>query len=294
MPTWTALTTLPDKARAEALGLALEALVPEPTGVGVFEVEDGSDTWEVGGYFVEAPDEVGLALLAASHGATEFAVSELPETDWVAHVRRELTPVEAGRFFVFGAHDADKVPGGRIALRIEAAMAFGTGHHGTTLGCLRALDALAEQGLAPKRVADIGCGTAVLAMAAARVWAAEIIASDIDQVAIDVAEANLAANELVGRVQTCVAAGFAHPDLAGPFDLVLANILKGPLIDLAPSMAAATAPEGTAILSGILVEQAEDVAAHYTNCGFNLIERTDIVDWTTLILRRKQLNFNEM
>lgn len=286
MTTWTALTTLPDKSKAEALGLVLEDLDPAPTGVGVFEVEDGSNTWEVGAYFVDRPDEVALALLAASHGAAEFAVSELPETDWVAHVRRELTPVEAGRFFVYGAHDADKVPEGRISLRIEAAMAFGTGHHGTTLGCLRALDQLVTEGVTPKRVADIGCGTAVLAMAAARVWSAEIIASDIDQVAIDVAEANLAANGLTGQVDTKVAAGFDHPDLAGPFDLVLANILKGPLIELAPDMAAATAAGGTAILSGILVEQAEDVAGHYTACGFNLIERTDIVDWTTLILGR--------
>lgn len=294
MPTWTALTTLPDKTRAEELGLALEALTPEPTGVGVFEVEDGSDTWEVGGYFVAPPDEVGLALLAASHGAAEFAVSELPETDWVSHVRRELTPVEAGRFFVFGGHDADKVPDDRIALRIEAAMAFGTGHHGTTLGCLKALDRLVDEGLNPARIADIGCGTAVLAMAAARVWDAQVIASDIDQVAIDVAEANLAANDLSDRVETVVAAGFSDPKLDGPFDLVLANILKGPLIDLAPDMAAAMAPNGRAILSGLLTEQAEDVANHYTACGFNLVERTDIVDWTTLILVRNDLISNKI
>ncbi len=290
MPTRTALTTLPGKTRAEALGAALETLSPEPTGVGVFEVEDGTDTWEVGAYFVDTPDEVGLALLAASHGAAEFAVSELPDTDWVAHVRRELTPVEAGRFFVYGGHDADKVPEGRIALRIEAAMAFGTGHHGTTLGCLRALDRLADQGFSPDRIADIGCGTAVLAMAAARVWAAEVIASDIDQVAIDVANANLQANGLDGRVQTLVAEGFSSPKLAGPFDLVLANILKGPLKALAPDMAAATAPGGTAILSGLLTEQAEDVADHYRDFGFNLIERIDIVDWSTLILSRNLPN----
>ena len=165
-------------------------------------------------------------------------------------------------------------------------MAFGTGHHGTTLGCLRALDSLAAQGVVPTCVADVGCGTAVLAMAAARIWSAKVIASDIDQVAIDVAEANLAANDLTGRVQTCVAAGFEHPDLAGPFDLVMANILKGPLIELAPSMAAATTVGGTVILSGILLEQAEVVAAHYAASGFNLVERNDIVDWTTLILVR--------
>jgi hypothetical protein len=146
MPTYTALTTLPGKAPAEALGEALESLSPEPTGVGVFEIEDDSGLWEVGAYFTEAPDEAGLALLATIHGAKDFTVSELPETDWVAHVKRELAPVVAGRFFVYGSHDADKVPADKVPLLIEAAMAFGTGHHGTTQGCLRAIDRLAGEG----------------------------------------------------------------------------------------------------------------------------------------------------
>ncbi len=291
MTTWTAFTTLVDKDRAEALAAALETLMPEPIGVGVFEVEDGSETWEVGGYFTDAPDGISLALLAASHNAAEFVVSEVPETDWVAHVRRELSPVAAGRFFVYGGHDADKVPQGSIALLIEAAMAFGTGHHGTTLGCLRALDRLVDDGFKPANVADVGCGTAVLAMAAARVWEdARVIASDIDQVAVDVAVANLVANGLDTRIDTVAAPGFEHGRLAGPFDLVLANILKGPLLDLAPAMASAMAPGGIAILSGLLVEQGEDVVVHYTQNGFNLLDRTDIVDWTTLILRRNGPN----
>ena len=291
MNTWTALTTLSDRARAEALGEALETLEPTPTGVGVFEVEDGSGTWEVGGYFIEAPDEVALALMAAVHGAAEFVVSEVPETDWVAHVRRELAPVEAGRFFVYGAHDADQVPEGRIALLIEAAMAFGTGHHGTTLGCLRAVDALVEQGANPKRVADIGCGTAVLAMAAARVWQGEVVASDIDPVAVEVARANLVANGLGDRIEVVEAVGFQHDELTGPFDLVLANILKGPLMELASDMASRVSAGGIVILSGILVEQADAVSDHYAAHGFNLTSREDIVDWTTLTLTRNHLNF---
>ena len=128
------------KEPAEALGEALERLDPAPTGVGVFEIEDGSGQWEVGSYFLEAPDEIALALLAAAFDSRPFAVSELPETDWVAKVKRELTPVRAGRFFVYGSHDADQIPTGVEPLLIEAAMAFGTGHHGTTLGCLQALD----------------------------------------------------------------------------------------------------------------------------------------------------------
>ncbi|MBI1492638.1 50S ribosomal protein L11 methyltransferase [Halocynthiibacter styelae] len=288
MPTFTAFTTLTDKTKAEALGEALERLVPEPYGVGVFEVEDGTGVWEVGGYFIEAPDEAGLALLGMAFDAKPFVVSELPETDWVAHVRRELAPVEAGRFFVYGAHDADKVPADCEPLLIEAAMAFGTGHHGTTLGCLKALDKLVEQGFHAKNCIDVGCGTAVLAMAAARIWPENVRASDIDQQAVDVAEANVKANNLEGRVTCLEAAGFAHDDIeaAAPYDLVFANILMAPLIGLAPDMAEFLAPNGYAILSGILNEQADDVIRVYEENGIKLISRDEITEWTTLILQK--------
>ncbi|GLQ25823.1 50S ribosomal protein L11 methyltransferase [Sulfitobacter pacificus] len=288
MTTFTALTTLEGRAPAYALGEAMERLTPEPTGVGVFEVEDGSGLWEVGGYFEETPDETALAVLAAAMGAKPFVVSELPETDWVAHVRRELAPVEAGRFFVYGSHDADKVPENCEPLLIEAAMAFGTGHHGTTLGCLRALDRLATDGFAGKNVVDVGCGTAVLAMAAARIWPETVLASDIDEVAVDVAQANVTANGLDGRVTCVEAAGFDHADLAAaaPFDLVFANILKGPLIALAPDMADSLQPGGYAILSGILNEQADEVIEVYARSGVNLMHRESIVDWTTLTLQK--------
>ena len=287
MPTFTAFTTLTGKDQAHALGLAMERLEPEPTGVGVFEMEDGSGLWEIGGYFTEAPDAAALALLSAAFAAKDFVISELPETDWVAKVRRELAPVEAGRFFVYGSHDADKVPENAEPLLIEAAMAFGTGHHGTTLGCLRALDRLANEGFEGQSVADIGCGTAVLAMAA-RIWPQEVLASDIDRVAVDVAEANVRANGLEGRVACVEATGFDHPDIAAraPFDLVFANILMGPLIALAPDMARALDTGGYAILSGILTEQADEVIAVYSRNGINLVQREDIVEWTSLTLRK--------
>ena len=295
MPTYTALTTLPGEDEAEALGEALERMDPAPVGVGVFEIEDDSGLWEVGAYFLEAPSEAILEVLALAFGAKPFALSELPEIDWVAHVRRELAPVEAGRFFVYGSHDADKLPailaeGGRVPLQIEATVAFGTGHHGTTLGCLRAFDRLAAAGFAPAKVADIGCGTAVLAMAAAAVLPeALVLASDIDKVAVDVARANVAINDLEGRIECLEAAGFAHPRLAeaAPFDLVFANILKGPLIELAPPMAAHLAPGGKIILSGLLVVQAEAVTAAYVAAGFEPETRDDIGEWSTLVLQRK-------
>lgn len=288
MPTYTALTTLPGKAPAEALGEAMERLNPEPTGVGVFEIEDDSGLWEVGAYFVEAPDEAGLAVLAAAFDAKPFAISELPETDWVAKVKRELAPVEAGRFFVYGSHDADQVPENCEPLLIEAAMAFGTGHHGTTQGCLRALDRLDSEGFTGLNVADIGCGTAVLAMGAARIWPNPALAGDIDPVAVEVAAANVKVNDLGGRVKCVVAAGFGAPELeaAAPFDLVFANILKGPLIDLAPDMASNLQEGGYAILSGILNEQADEVIAVYAQNGINLAYREEIGEWTTLTLKK--------
>lgn len=288
MPTFTALTTLTGQKNAESLGEALERLMPEPTGVGVFEVEDGSGLWEVGAYFVEAPDQAGLALFATMFESKPFVVSELPEVDWVAHVKRELSPVQAGRFFVYGSHDADQVPEGSISLLIEAAMAFGTGHHGTTLGCLKALDRLASDGFVGKSVVDIGCGTAVLAMAAARIWENPVLASDIDMQAVDVARANVTCNDLETRVTCVEAAGFDAPELqqAAPFDLVFANILKGPLIGLAPDMADSIVSGGYAILSGILNEQADEVIEVYARNGFNTVHRGEIVEWTTLIVQR--------
>ncbi len=288
MPTHTALTTLAGQDAAEALAEALEDLDPEPTGVGVFEIEDGSGLWEVGAYFLEPPDEIALTLLAMAFKAQPFAISELPEIDWVAKVRRELSPVDAGRFFVYGSHDADKVPPGRIPLLIEATVAFGTGHHGTTLGCLRALDRMVDRGEVALNVADVGCGTAVLAMAAARVFPNPVHASDIDEVAVEVALANAEVNDLADRVICLEAAGFDHPVLAAaaPFDLVFANILKGPLIELAPAMAAHVATGGTVILSGLLVVQAEAILDAYRACGFSQLEREDIGEWSTLVLRK--------
>lgn len=289
MLTYTALTNLLGKLQADALGKALENLDPAPTGVGMFEVEDGQGIWEVSGYFLEAPSDISLALLSAAYGANLFVVSEVPDQDWVAKVRRELPPVEAGRFFVYGSHDLEHLPTGRIGLLIEAAMAFGTGHHGTTLGCLRAFDRLLDQGRSFENVLDLGCGTAVLAMAAARMSLNSVIASDIDPVAVEVAVVNVLANDLEGRVNCVESIGFDGPALAqaAPFDLIFANILKGPLVDLAPDMAMHLAPDGIAILSGLLVEQADDIVAVYNAQGIDLMEREDLGEWTALTLIHK-------
>lgn len=294
MPTYSALTTVETETRASAIALALERLEPAPVGVGIFEIEDGSGLWEIGAYYLEAPNPALLDLVSQAFGARPFAVSDIPEVDWVAKVRRELSPVEAGRFFVYGSHDAERAiaarAAGKLTLQIEATVAFGTGHHGTTLGCLRAFDRLFGAGFRPDRVADIGCGTAVLALAAAAVLPeARIIASDIDQVAVDVALANAAINGLKERIVCVEAAGFSHPLLAqgAPYDLIFANILKGPLLELAPEMQRNCAVGGRLILSGLLVVQAESILAAYRQVGFDLELREDLGEWAALVLFRK-------
>lgn len=285
---YSAITTTSGLGPAQALAEAVENLDPAPFAVGHFEIEDGSGLFEVGAHFEEEPDPIVLDLLAAVHGARPWAISEVPDVDWVAKVRRDLPPVEAGRFFLHGSHDADKVPEDRVPLLIEAAMAFGTGHHGTTLGCLRAIDRLEREGFRPRNVADVGSGTAVLAMAAARAWpeALPVVAGDNDPTAVATAEANLQANGLQDRVVCVEAEGLDSPAFrdAVPFDLILANILKGPLIALAPTLAEATAPRGRVILSGLLREQADEVAAFYFQFGINEVGRDEIGDWATLLL----------
>ena len=288
MTTFTALTTLPGRINASDLGDALERLTPEPIGVGVFELEDGSGIWEVGADFSEKPDDISLALLAAVFQAEEFKISELPQIDWVSKVQRSLKPVVAGRFFVYGSHDSDKVPPDCEPLLIEASMAFGTGHHGTTKGCLLALEQLITDGFKAKNVIDVGCGTAVLAMAAARIFSANVIASDIDSVAHSVAKMNILANGLDRNIQCFEASGFAHEQIKtkNPFDLIFANILLAPLLAIATDISKYSLCGGYVVLSGILSEQAELVVNKYTGVGFSLSNQIEIGEWVTIIFRK--------
>jgi ribosomal protein L11 methyltransferase len=283
-----ARTTVAGPVAAAALSEALETLPTPPVSTELHDRDDGSGIWEVGGHFTEAPDAAGLALLAHLHGAAEFATGRIDPRDWVAQVRAELTPVRAGRFVVYGSHDRARIPPNLVGLEIEAAQAFGTGHHATTQGCLTALDRLARQGLAFRRVADIGAGTGVLAMAAASVAPCRAIASDIDPLATETARQNVAANHLADRVICVTAPGFDHDLIhrGAPYDLVFANILAGPLKRLAPAMARHVAPGGAVVLSGLLATQAASVAAVYRAHGFLPRDRVRIGDWATLVLVR--------
>jgi ribosomal protein L11 methyltransferase len=290
MPLFRAITAVRGEAAAHALSDALDDLDPAPLAGEIHDHDDGSGLWDVGGLFDHDPDPVALALVARANGAPDFTVAKVEDRDWVAQVRAELTPVEAGRFVVYGSHDRARIGPHRIGLEIEAAEAFGTGHHATTQGCLQALDRLARRGFRPRRVADIGGGTGVLAMAATSVWPARAIAGDIDPLATRTARANVAANGLADRVACVTAAGFRNPRLRGgaPYDLVFANILAGPLRRMGGEMAGHQAPGGRAILSGILARQAKGVTAVYRSWGYVPEETVRIGEWATLVFRLRR------
>ena len=266
----------------------MERLDPAPTGVGIIRIEDDSGLWEVGGYFTEPPDRAGLALLSLLHGAAEFAVSRIEDRDWVAQVRRELHPVHAGPFTVYGGHDSHNVAVNRIGLRIEAAMAFGTGHHGTTRGCLLLFDRLTRSGWRPRRVADIGCGTGVLAMAVAKRFRVPCVATDIDPVAWATVRENARANGVAPWMRTGCAPGFRHQALrdGAPYDLVFANILAGPLKRPAPDIARHLTEGGHAILAGLLNHQIPGVLSVFKGHGLHRADRQRLGEWTSLTLRK--------
>jgi ribosomal protein L11 methyltransferase len=206
----------------------------------------------------------------------------------VAHALAGLGVVEAGRFLLYGTHDADKLPDdeARIPIRIDANQAFGTGHHPTTAGCLTLLDRLA--GIAPQSVFDLGCGSAVLAIAAAKLWDVEVIASDIDERSVEIARENIDLNDAGDLVTAIVADGFADPRIRvrAPFDFVFANILAGPLVEFAPAMADHVAPRGRVMLAGLMAEQEAGVLAAYEAAGFRLLNRLGHAVWPVLLFVR--------
>lgn len=289
MTLYRASTVVIGEGAALALRDALDLIDPAPLATEVHDHDDGTGQWDAGGLFDEPPDVVALAVLAEMYGVADFEIERVDDRDWVAQVRSELTPVEAGRFVVFGSHDRDRMPVNRIRLEIEAAQAFGTGHHASTQGCLTALDRLARAGFRAKRVADVGGGTAVLGMAASRLWPkASVRVGDIDPLATTTARENIAANGVGGRTLAFTAVGTRH-DLfrsAAPYELVFANILATPLRRLAPEIAALQQSGGIAILSGILARQAPAVTATYRGWGYLPQGAVPIGEWRTLVLRR--------
>lgn len=285
--------TLPcTKAEAEALRediWPLAAMDPPPTLM-TSEAEPDGEAWRLDAYFESEPDADSVALLRSllpSAAGVEPVIERLADADWVTLSQAGLEPVRAGRFLVHTPQHRVAADGA-IAFEIDAGLAFGTGHHQTTTGCLEALTRLADEGAAFGNVIDVGTGTGLLAFAARALWPeAQIMASDNDPVAVDVARENGAANG-VTDVEMLVAEGVDADAIRAraPFDLVIANILAGPLIELAPDFAGVLAPAGTVMLAGLLETQADAVLAVFA--GHGLCERFRVTngDWPTLVLSR--------
>jgi ribosomal protein L11 methyltransferase len=269
-------------------GLLGEVIEPSPLAVTLFE--DQAPAFVVETYYEHEPSapHIDRALAHLGPRIGSAVVETVPDENWVAISQAALPPILAGRFIVHGSHDRARVGVRPLAIEIEAGEAFGTGHNATTSGCLEAIDALTRRRRFA-RVLDLGCGTGLLGIAAARVLpGARVVASDNDPIATDIAKANTRLNRVAARVRVVTASGFAHPLLRRPqsFDLVVANILPRPLIALAPSMRAALPPGGVTVLSGLLNHQAHEVRARYHALGFRLLSARRHAGWTVLALER--------
>jgi ribosomal protein L11 methyltransferase len=286
-PTRAILALADERSARRVADILSEAFDNGETAVAAFENATGG--WDITMHFGEAPDEtavrdlVALASDAATAASLRFEAVEAK--DWVKASLEGLQPVKAGRFLVHGAHDRHRVPGNRIGIEIEAALAFGTGHHGTTRGCLLLLDHVLNV-RQPQRVLDLGTGTGVLAIAAAKALRRRILASDIDRRAAITARENARLNGAGNLVQAICATSFGAPEFTqcGPFDLVLANILANPLKRLATPMRAHLDASATVILSGLLPSQANGVIAAYRANGLVLRRRIELEGWTSLLL----------
>jgi ribosomal protein L11 methyltransferase len=257
--------------------------------IAAFERPDGR--WDVTVHFAEPPDQPLVRELVANAAGADVAGGIVFDTveakDWVKASLEDLVPVPAGRFVVHGQHDRERIAPNKLGIEIEAALAFGTGHHGTTRGCLLLLDHVLKA-WRPRRVLDLGTGTGVLAIAAARALHERVLASDIDPPSVQVARENARLNVSGHLVQTIRATGFSAPQFvaAAPFDLVLANILANPLRQLAGPMARHLAPSALVILSGLLTHQATGVIAAYRARGLVPVRHLRIEGWSSLLLRK--------
>lgn len=285
-----------DRAQAHAIAAALQDLFdPGPAALTLFEhpaAGTSAPHWRIEAYYEEAPDAAELTsslrdILGVDIPSAQLA--DVPALNWVALSQAALPPVLAGRFTVHGSHDRDRVPGGPYSILVDAGEAFGTAHHATTYGCLLALDRLTRRAHFAN-VLDLGCGSGVLAIAIARANPhARIIATDLDRQSVAVAAQNMRLNGVAGRITTLCADGFAAPELrrAKPFDLIIANILAGPLIELSKPIAQALGAGGVVVLSGLLTHQAPSVLAAYNAKGLSCASHDRINGWSTLVLQKR-------
>ncbi|MDH5556885.1 MAG: 50S ribosomal protein L11 methyltransferase [Alphaproteobacteria bacterium] len=260
--------------------------------VSSFEIDNGK-FWQVSAMFAEMPDYDMLAPVIARAAASagvkvpEFVVKPLEARDWLAENRASFQPIHAGRFFIHPTFYEGQPPAGSRAIALDAATAFGSGSHGTTKGCLLALDRIARR-RRPRRILDMGCGSGILAIAAAMAWKRPVLAVDIDDEAVRVTVENARRNRVGNLLSAASGPGFDAPVMhrQRKFDLIVANILARPLISMAPALTRALCPGGEVVLSGLLTSQENQVIAAYRAQGLALVRRGSINDWSTLLLRR--------
>jgi len=278
-----------EQTARRVVDLLTESFFEGEAAIAAHERSDGR--WDITLHFAQATDQASIrelvAIAAGGEVAREIKFDTVEARDWVKATLEELVPVRAGRFMVHGHHDRSKVSPNKLGLEIEAALAFGTGHHGTTRGCLLLLDSVLKA-YRPRRVLDLGTGTGVLAIAAAKALHGEVLASDIDPLSVRVARDNARLNGAGNWVQAIHASGFSAPQFGQhrPFDLVLANILANPLRQMATPMARHLAPSALVILSGLLSYQANSVIAAYRARGLVLLRHLKIEGWSSLLMRK--------
>ncbi len=293
---WKIVADAPDADSAEAVIAALDN-----TGgaVSAFESAPGG-SWRIDALTMATPDrgliEARLALAWSGHSGSppSLAFARVKQQDWLKANQASFPPIRAGRFFIHGSYFKGPAPSGSVALKIDAATAFGTGEHGSTQGCLWALDYLARR-FNPRRVLDMGTGTGVLALASARLWRRPVAAFDIDAEAVRVSALNARVNGVAGLVKARRAQGYRSRDLwrLAPYDLVLANILARPLAKMARDLSRALSPRGVAVLAGLLPRQESLVLSAHRAQGLDLAARLDVSGWRTLVLSRAPMgSFN--
>jgi ribosomal protein L11 methyltransferase len=274
------------RAEAEAAALAIDAdPATETLTYSILEEDEDRDVWRIDAFPTTSEEQAGLATVLARFAGLRVVTEKLADADWLAMALSGLPPVRAGRFFVYGAHDKGLVPASAVGLRIEAGAAFGTGHHGTTEGCLSAFDQLLKRRRF-RRVLDVGCGTGVLAIAAARTGSKTALGTDIDAPSVRIANENAKLNRARARFVHASGLNDARVRAPAPYDLVFANILAPPLVALSQDIKHALKPGGVAILSGLLRTQERRVFAAYASKGFRLERRLRRDAWATLVLRR--------